>query len=329
MSVNGFFCSCLAERFSAYVALRRNLGYEFRSQVYFLRQFDQVVAREIKAPGPVPREVVAAYLRSLSRLQPTTRRVRLSLVRQFLLFLRQFEPATYIPERMDDPGHGTPRSPYIFTDNEIRGLVQAAYRYPPRYGCRQWVLYPTLFGLLYVTGMRVSEALALTLRDVDLQEAVVRIRKTKFHKSRLIPLANSTRDAIRRYLVARAHRAHSTEADAPLFVNDDGKRLPYRTVQQAFHVSARMADINGNGCGRRPRVHDLRHTAAVRRLHLWYREGKDVQALLPVLVTYLGHSSVSSTAVYLASTGELLSEASARFEQAFDHLTDPDNGGAQ
>ena len=163
MTPDGFFSSPLAEQFSAYVALRRSVGYELRSQVYVLRQFDQIVAQEMPVPGPITREVVAAYLRSLSHLRATTRRVRLCMLRQFLLFLRQFEPTTYIPDRMDDPGHASPRSPYILSETQIAAIIQAAHGYPPRYAVRQWLLYPTLFGLLYVTGMRISEALGLKL----------------------------------------------------------------------------------------------------------------------------------------------------------------------
>jgi site-specific recombinase XerD len=327
MSDAAFFSSFLAERLTAYVALRRSLGYEFRGQVYLLRQFDRVVAHEMPASGPVSREVVAAYLSSLAHLRPTTRRVRLCMIRQFLRYLQQSDPNTYIPERAIEPGHASPRCPYIFSEAEIRALVEAAHHYPARYRSRRWLLYPTLFALLYVTGMRISETLGLTLRDVDLRDAIVRIRKTKFHKSRLIPLQESTCAALRRYLLARAERGHSTESDAPLFVNGEGQHIPYKTVHAAFHASARNAGIEGSGVGLKPRIHDLRHTAAVRCLHLWYREGKNVQALLPVLVTYLGHSSVASTAIYLTTTAELLAEASARFESAFDNNVDSASPG--
>ncbi len=317
MSDAAYFSSFLAERLTAYLSFRRSLGYEFRGKACLLRQFDRVVAREMPTPGPVSREVVMAYLGSLAHLKSTTRRVRLSMVRQFLRFQQQSDPDTYIPERSIEPGRASPRCPYIFNDAEIRALVKAAHHYPARYRSRRWLLYPTLFGLLYASGMRISEALDLTLRDVDFRDAVVRIRKTKFHKARLIPLQASTCAALRRYLIARAERAHSAEGDASFFVKGDGQRLSYTTVRTAFHACARMAGIEDPGAAVKPRLHDLRHTAAVRRLHLWYREGKNVQALLPVLVTYLGHSSVSSTAIYLTTTGELLAEASARFEAAY------------
>jgi site-specific recombinase XerD len=292
-----------------------------RSHQYILRQFDRVVRRQITSRDSVSRKVIEKYLRSLAHLQPITRRLRLSMIRQFLLYLRRFEPTTFVPDRSMEPARSTPRTPHIFTDAEICNLIRVAYQHPPRYPCRRWLLYPTLFGLLYVTGMRVSEALGLKLADVDLPQALLRIRKAKFHKARLVPLVQSSCAALKRYLTARAERGHPTVPDAYLFVNDQGKRLPYTTVRNAFHRIARIAGIETEA-RRRPRIHDLRHTAAVRRLYLWYREGKNVQALLPVLSTFLGHSAVSGTAIYLTTTAELLAEANARFEKHYgDHAS--------
>jgi integrase/recombinase XerD len=312
-----FFSSCLAEHLSGYLAFRRSMGCETGTLAYLLRQFDRIVAKQMNSPRPLSREFVEEYLRTLAHLRPTTRRLRLSLVRQFLLYLRRFEPATFVPDRYMGPTRPEPRKPWIFTEDEIRAFIQAAYRYPRRQHSDYWLLFPTFFGLLYVTGMRVSEALALKLDDIDLKQSLLRIRKTKFHKSRLIPIADSSCVALGRYLVARAERGHQTTPDAFFFVNTRGKRLPYYSVRSAFHVIARMAgiELEARFC---PRIHDFRHTAAVRRLYLWYREGKNVQALLPVLVTYLGHTTVSGTAIYLTTTAELLAEASARFEKSFD-----------
>lgn len=326
--MNGdFFSSCLAEHLSEFLTLRRSLGYEVSTHAYLLRQFDRVVVKQYSS-GPVSRDVVEEYVRSLAHLQPTTRRLRLSIIRQFLLYLRRFEPATFVPDRFMGPVRPTPRKPYIFTEEEISALMRAAYRYPRRKRCRRWLLYPTLFGLLYVTGMRVSEALALKLEDLDPVQSILRIRRTKFHKARLIPLAESSCMALRRYLIARAERGHNTAPDAFLFVNDRGKQLPYHRVREAFHVIKRIASIETDA-QYRPRIHDLRHTAAVRRLYLWYREGKNVQALLPILATYLGHSALTGTAVYLTTTTELLAEASARFEKHFDVHTATKKGDSR
>lgn len=311
------FSSSLAKYLSDYLALRRSLGYEMRDHLFVLRQFDRTVATGTRSSEPVSRDVIEEYLRSLAHLQPTTRRMRLSMIRQFLLYLRRFEPTTFVPDRSMEPAHTASRKPYIFTEDEICKLIRAAYGHPARYRCRRWLLYPTLFGLLYVTGMRVSEALQLKLEDLDLRERILRIRKAKFHKARLVPLAESTCAALKRYLIARAEKGYPTVASAQLFVNDRGNRLPYTNVRKTFHLVARMAGIEGKARPI-PRIHDLRHTAAVRRLYLWYREGRNVQALLPVLSTFLGHSTVSGTAIYLTTTAELLAEANLRVQKYLD-----------
>jgi site-specific recombinase XerD len=317
---NALFSSSLAQYLSNYLALRRSLGYEMRHNLFVLRQFDRAVAAGIQSPEPVSRDIIEEYLRSLAHVQPNTRRLRLSTVRQFLLYLRRFEPATFVPDRSMEPAHtASRRIPYIFTENEICKLIRAAYGHPARQKCRRWLLYPTLLGLLYVTGMRVREALQLKLEDLDLRERILRIRKAKFHKARLVPLAESTCAAVKRYLMARAERGHPTAAGAHLFVTDRGNRLPYASVWKVFHLIAHMAGIEGKARPI-PRIHDLRHTMAVRRLYLWYHEGKNVQALLPVLSTFLGHSTVSGTAIYLTTTAELLAEANLRLKK---HLGDP------
>ena len=132
------FTSCLAEHLSAYLALRRSLGYELRGQTYLLRHFDRVVDREMQSPGPVSRELIEAYLRTLAHLQPITRRLRLSTIRQFLLYLRQFEPATYIPDRSLEPARSSPRLPYIFTEDEVRALIPCPYPHRRSEGATGW-----------------------------------------------------------------------------------------------------------------------------------------------------------------------------------------------
>lgn len=311
-----------AARLTAFVALRRSLGYELRSQVYVLRQFDRVLARKMSSGEHVSRVVVEAFVRSLGHLSPLTLRHRISHVRQFLLYLKQFEPATFIPDRSFAPGHASPRVPHIYTQREIQSLLREANRYPPRFPRRRWILYPTLIAFLYATGMRIGETLALKLGDIDWDQRVIHVRRAKCHKARLVPFTASTAAGLKRYLIARARRGHSREPQAPLFVADNGhvrdRPLSQSTAFHAFVQISRRAGIRAKR-GRGPRIHDLRHTAAVDRLHLWYREGKDVQALLPSLVTYLGHSHIRCTDVYVTATVDLLGEAAKRFERHLRH----------
>jgi integrase len=312
------YISPLADRLSAFVALRRALGHELRSQIYILRQFDRVVAREMQRRCPVSRPIVEAFVRSLEHLSPLTLRHRISHIRQFLLYLKQFEPETFIPDRSFEPGHASSRAPHIYTEKEIQALLREARQYPSRFPTRRWSLYPTLIAFLYATGMRIGETLALKLGDIDWRQRTVHVRRAKCHKARLVPFTSSTSEGLKRYLIARAKRGHSTRPDAPLFVADNGiardRHLCSGTAFGAFVKIAQRAGLRAK-TGRGPRIHDLRHTATVWRLYLWYREGKDVQALLPSLVTYLGHSHIRCTDVYVTATADLLGEAAKKFER--------------
>jgi len=312
------FTSVYRDRLNAYVDLRRSLGFHLGSQVYILGKFDRVIQREMSAAGPITRAVVEAFLGSLGGLLPITRHRQLSIVRQFLLHLSQFEPETFIPDHGMEPARGFPRAPHIYSEREIQALLTAALAYSVRpRGALRPLTYHTLIAFLYATGMRISETLDLRLGDVDFRQGVIKIRKAKFDKSRLVPVLPSTCEGLKRYLVARAERGHPTTADAALFVNESMRPVCYPTASATFNKIARRAGLRGSQGTRGPRIHDLRHSFAVRRLLLWYRQGKKVQALLHVLATYMGHSHVSALDVYLTATSELLAEAGARFERHF------------
>jgi integrase len=171
----------------------------------------------------------------------------------------------------------------------------------------------TLLSLLSCTGLRISEALGLTMGDVDLQEGILLVRESKFHKSRAIPLHPSAVRALKRYRQTRNGMRHSAEPDSSFFMNECRRPLSYSTVCATFLEIARHAGVRAPAGQRGPRIHDLRHSFAVGRLLAWYRDGGNVQARLPLLATYLGHVSIVSTQVYLDMTPDLLKEAAKRF----------------
>jgi integrase len=184
-------------------------------------------------------------------------------------------------------------------------------------------MFQTLFGLLACTGLRVSEALKLNAAHVDLDRGVLRIEKTKFKKSRLVPLHTTATRALRRYVQAR-YGQWPVRDDHALFIGSTGNRLRYTTVCRVFGQLREMLGWKrGNGEWPRPRIHDLRHSFACRRLLSWYRQGKDVHHLVAALSTYLGHSHVTDTYWYLTGTPELLAIAGSRFER----FARPEKGG--
>jgi site-specific recombinase XerD len=204
--------------------------------------------------------------------------------------------------------------PYIYSPDELRRLLEAA-------SCRQLpihVIEPvtlrTIILLLYGAGLRVGEALALTIADVDLSEAVLTVRLSKFYKSRLVPLGTHLTQAMAAYSHWRQSAHCPVSNKSPFFVGRTGKPVVCVTLQATFGRLREYCGIHRTDGGRyQPRLHDLRHAFAVHRLIAWYRQGADVQYLLPHLSAYMGHVHLAATQVYLTMTPELLQEASARF----------------
>jgi integrase len=309
------FLSDLDNRFSDFLAFRRLGGIDTQNDLELLRYFDRFLAQQgFRGPWPT-REVITAYLASIGHLNPRTQENRLSLIRQFCRYLCPFEPQCFVPEDLLPRRPPRRRDAYVFSETEIQAIVQAARALPPP-GSLRPKTYATLFGLLYTTGLRCGEAFALNLSDVNLADRVLFIHKGKFGKSRWVPISASTAGALAQYLEARS-RAAPPQPQSPFFITRNAGRLYHTTVEWAFRqVLERCGLRGGKGCPG-PRLHHLRHSFACHRLLAWYREGKDVNALLPVLATYLGHVRIASTQVYLHASAELLEQASARFHQNF------------
>lgn len=309
------FRSALADRFSQYIEFRRQGGVDSHSQTQLLRFFDRFLHEEGFQGRWPNRGVIERYVATSSGLNPGTRVNRFSVIRQFCRFLRQFESHCYVPEHMLPLERRPARVPHIYAENEIRAILAAARNLEPRDSLRPKT-YSTLFGLLYTTGLRCGEAFDLNLDDVDLDRKLLWVRKGKFGKSRCVPISPSTSVALQEYFQQRA-RVASAAAELALFLTSTGRRVYHTNADFAFRqVLTRCGLRGGRGCPG-PRMHDLRHSFACTRLLKWYRQGKDVQALLPALATYLGHVKVSSTQVYLQSTAELLEHVNKRFHKNF------------
>jgi site-specific recombinase XerD len=173
----------------------------------------------------------------------------------------------------------------------------------------------TIVLFLYATGLRVHEAVALDCADVDLENLVLTVRQTKFYKTRLVPFSSQLGEVLARY-VARQPAVPGSAKPIPFFTMRTGTRVRRPRLEKCFRRVREQAGVQRtDGASYQPRLHDLRHTFAVHRLISWYRQGADVQKLLPQLAVYLGHAHLVSTQVYLSMTPELLAEANARFER--------------
>lgn len=302
------FTSWLADSFARFVALKRASGASYESGLVLLRAFDRYLQREVPEP-PLRRQALLDYLRSLERLSSRGRDNAVGVVWQALAYAScHGAPVEALPARPPSPGRdGRLREPEILSQAELRALMAAARALPPR-GSLRGSTSAILIGLLYATGLRIAEALALDVADFDAGAAELTVRCGKFGKARLLPIRKSVAQALEGYL-QDAERPVGTGPQEPLFVSLRKRRLGPGAARLAFVKAAQIAELP------RVRPHDLRHTFAVGRVRAWYREGRDVDALLPVLSTYLGHASVEGTRVYLRANGLLFAEAAVRFEE--------------
>jgi integrase len=295
-----------------YLAYRKSLGYQFQSAGQLLLRFAEY-ADQAGHQGPLTTELAVRWARLPSAASPGYLARRLTVVRGFAKYRAIFDPLTEIPsDCLLDSAHRR-RTPHIYSDAELAALLDAARSLPPDQGLRRHT-YATFFGLLACTGLRVSEAVRLTRSDIDWPQGVLTVRETKFHKSRLVPLHPSATRALHSYADLRDRLYPASPAKA-FFLTGRGTPLARATVGVVFwKLRKQLAWPTRPGEGR-PRIHDLRHTFACRRLLRWYQEGADVDYALPALATYLGHARVTHTYWYLTGTPELLGLASSRFER--------------
>ena len=287
----------LSSNLHRHTDLHRTLGFKFRTQHSLLRLF----VAHAEALGD--EFVRSSRVIDWAALAPSAaqRRNRLLMVRRFALALRAEDGRNEVPPA-DAFGTSEPRrrKPYIYAPEEIARLVAAAARLGPP-GSLKSSTYETLFGLLVATGMRISEALALQVADVTADGLL--IRTTKFQKSRLLPLHDTVHLALDRHL---QHRARNAPADTSLFTSGCHGPLAYDTVAGAFRRLARSLGLRGEPGQPNARIHDLRHTFAVRSLEGCAPERQAVTRHLLALSTYLGHARVADTYWYLEATPALL-----------------------
>ncbi len=229
---------------------------------------------------------------------------------------RGYATRSPLPARDDEPRQPHSAPPYVYSHDELQRLFDAIDTSRQRPVQLDRDTLRALLLLLYGAGLRFGEAQRLTLDDVNFSDAVLTVRNTKFYKSRLVPVSAQLADALRAYAAKRTHRPLPQGMGSTFLANRDGTPLRKSTVRQAFTKLLQAAAIRAKDDTRRaPCLHSLRHTAAVNRLTSWYRRGVDVQRLLPMLSTWLGHANLDGTRVYLSMTPELLHEASARFDR--------------
>jgi integrase/recombinase XerD len=302
----------LSEIIAGYVDHRQAIGMRFHTEARTLKSFCRFVG-----DTAIPDVTADQVLAFLSGRGPVTRfwERKHSVLTGFYRFAmaRGHTDQSPLPHTVPKPLKAF--VPYIYSREEIGCLLNATVLIDhPRCPldpdtCR------TLLLLLYGAGLRISEALSLTLADVDLYEGVLCVREGKFYKTRLVPVGQDLLRILSRH-ATRRRSGDQLEPGSLLFLTRQGAAVTRQHAERAFCRLRVKANVVCDGAGRRhqPRLHDLRHSFAVHRLISWYRDGADVQRLLPKLATYLGHINISGTQRYLTLTPDLLHEASMRFE---------------
>lgn len=298
--------SALRETLAQYVATVRALGTELRWPALILERFVDFLEQE--GATSITTELALRWATKTPGVQPATWARRLSIVRRFAIWVHATDPRTEIPPQGLLPARHRRNPPHIYSEAELGRLIGAAACLPSRSGLRS-LTYETLIGLLAATGLRPGEALALDEPDVDLQQGVLAVRETKFGKSRFVPVAESVQAALRRYAACRDVLVPQRETRAFL-VSARGHRVAACAARRTFAKLSQAIGIrapeDGRHIGRGPRLQDLRHTFATRRILTWYEAGLDVQRLMPGLATYLGHGRVQDTYWYIEAVPQLL-----------------------
>ena len=294
-----------------YLAVRRAMGFKLHLAGRLLHRF--VEFAEQKKSSFITTKLALEWAIQPKDAQPAQWANRLGMVRNFAKYHSTVDPRTEIPSEDLLPYHYRRKPPYIYTDAEISKLIDAARKLPSPRGLRAPTL-STLFGLLAVTGMRMSEPINLDRKDVDLKNGILTIRQTKFDKSRLVPVHISTTNKLREYARLRDKLCPKPKSPS-FFISGRGTRLTDWTVRRWFVILSHQIGFRGPDDSYGPRLHDLRHGFAIKTLLNWYKAGCDVENNMLTLTTYLGHRHINDTYWYISATPELLQLAALRMEK--------------
>lgn len=296
-----------------YLDTRRQLGFALVAPGTELMRFARYADAKGHS-GPLNLDLILGWAREhVKCTSAVTPARRLEVIRPFARYYRQYEPGSEVPP-LGVLGRGHRRLvPHIYTNKEVLRLVQAAGRLEPEGGLRP-LTYLTLFGLIAATGLRLSEALNLSFNDVNFTCATITVRLTKYRKSRTLPIHDSVVSALASYNQA-CDGLRCADPNAPFFITPTGNALPARTVEGVFRKIVTTIECKPRGDHPAPRIHDLRHTFAVRRLQTWREQHQSIDQALFWLCTYLGHAKISDTYWYLTGVPELMNSIGDRLEQ--------------
>jgi len=320
------FHSFLAPQLKSYFEFRQKLGYTSfadSSQFCWAKDLDHyVLFHSLSSMRQLDEGFLVNWVHAIAHRSPGTKNKLLSFARGFFNYLIRLGLAHDNPAQRVRDLRIKPYKPYIFTLKEIQQLLEEArlhkYCWAPK--CFIGPTMETIIFLLYACGLRISEALNLKIQDVDFEENILSLWKTKFHKERLVPFSTAAAKKLKVYLDLRTRHFPPVSPQDPFFCHRAGKYTKH-PIEEHFRqllVRCGMAKPKGRGA---PRLHDLRHSMATHRLYKWYQDGHDILNKLPLLSVHMGHVNIENTQVYLTVTQALLREADRRFQGAFEEVT--------
>jgi len=303
----------LSQVVNQYVTFKQSIGMCYKNEAQMFRAFCRALG-DINITEVEPGSVLAF----ISGKGPVTIswHYKFKILNGFYRFAigRGYTDSSPLPTII--PKRPEPMTPYIYTQEELNRLVAATDILKTSRSPLQAATFRTLLLTLYGTCLRISEALSLTLADVDLSDSLITVRNTKFYKSRLVPIGPKLAEVLNKYVSKRRQLPQPAGEDSAFLAARTGKVLLYGWVKYLFRRLRKHANVHReDGAYFQPRIHDIRHTSATHRLVAWYRQGADIQRLLPALSTFLGHKDIRGTQRYLSMIPELLDEALHRFER--------------
>lgn len=301
----------LRKALEEYLSIRRKLGFKLQRAGKLLHDF--VGFAEKEGVSFITTQLSLRWATQPVDCQAAWLATRLGIVRKFAQYQSVIDPRTEIPSQELVPYRYYRRPPYIYSNDEILKLLKEAQQLQSPLGLRA-ATYSTFFGLLAVSGMRISEPIGLNHKDVDLIHGILTVYQTKFGKSRLVPIHPSTQKALQQYESLRGRIFPKPETES-FFISEQGTRLTHWTVRRTFVKLSRQIGLRGPHDSHGPRPQDFRHSFATKTLVAWYRKGVDVGRHMPELSAYLGHARVSDTYWYLSAVPELMQLAAMRLEQ--------------
>lgn len=298
-----------------YITYRKSLGEKFKTNETNLKNFCRYVGPGTSI-GSVTEDIINDFLYGDSETITSGWFVMHTSLLGFFRYAINRNYIITIPLPSDLPKRPEPFTPYIYSKEELKTIFDLALTYQTNKSFVEPYMIRSILILTYALGLRIHETLSIKLEDIDLDNRVIIIKKSKFYKARLVPVSMQLAQIVSEYLCWRKSKNYLQYETSYCFIGKNNNPFNIGTMRGIFQRLRAKANIKRTDNSTfQPRIHDLRHTFAVHRLTTWYKENKDVQQLLPILSTYLGHTNLAHTSVYLSMTNALLNEANIKFEK--------------